>query len=102
MQVEGEDADEEGTVNAKMAYAIINQEPKGHGNMFNIDRHTGKLYVKEPTLDREVSGRCIRLTMPSKKTLHFLLQSWALLKVAMSKIEPLPVSAGDLQKLKTQ
>ncbi|CAL8347463.1 unnamed protein product [Gadus morhua 'NCC'] len=53
MQVEGEDADEEGTVNAKMAYAIINQEPKGHGNMFNIDRHTGKLYVKEPTLDRE-------------------------------------------------
>ena len=63
MQIEGEDADEDGTENAKMAYRIIKQEPKGHGDMFTLDRHTGKLYVKQPTLDREVSGRCISLTM---------------------------------------
>lgn len=28
------------------------QEPEGTGHVFKIDEKTGKLYVKEPTLDR--------------------------------------------------
>ena len=67
MQIEGEDADEKGTIAAKMAYRIIKQVPNDHGDMFTLDKHTGKLYVKQPTLDREVSGGCISLTMLSKK-----------------------------------
>lgn len=54
MQIEGKDKDEPGTINAKIAYSIISQEPKGSGHMFTIDEKTGKLYVKQQTLDREV------------------------------------------------
>lgn len=53
MQVQGIDDDQEGTINAEIAYTIINQEPSGNGSMFSIDKKTGKLYVNEPTLDRE-------------------------------------------------
>ncbi|KAK2815966.1 hypothetical protein Q5P01_026433 [Channa striata] len=53
MQITGKDDDEAGTVNAEITYSIVSQEPKGAGHMFTIDEKTGKLYVKEPTLDRE-------------------------------------------------
>ncbi|MEQ2271592.1 hypothetical protein XENORESO_006419, partial [Xenotaenia resolanae] len=53
MQIEGKDDDQAGTINAEIVYSIVSQEPAGRGHMFTIDRKTGKLYVKEPTLDRE-------------------------------------------------
>lgn len=54
MQLVGKDDDQPGTINAEIYYSIISQEPKGAGHMFSIDPKTGKLFVKEPTLDREV------------------------------------------------
>lgn len=54
MQIEGKDDDQAGTINAQISYSIISQEPKGKGPMFTIDSKTGKLYVNDPTLDREV------------------------------------------------
>ncbi|XP_044055451.1 uncharacterized protein LOC122877664 isoform X2 [Siniperca chuatsi] len=53
MQIEGKDDDQADTINAKISYSIISQEPEGTGHMFTIDEKTGKLYVKESTLDRE-------------------------------------------------
>lgn len=53
MQIEGKDDDAEGSPNAEIAYRIVSQEPQGTGSMFRVDKATGKLYVKEPTLDRE-------------------------------------------------
>uniref|UniRef100_A0A667WU57 Si:ch73-74h11.1 n=1 Tax=Myripristis murdjan TaxID=586833 RepID=A0A667WU57_9TELE len=47
------DDDQAGTINSDIAYTIISQEPAGTGHMFRIEKKTGKLYVKEPTLDRE-------------------------------------------------
>lgn len=55
MQIKGKDDDQAGTINAEISYSIISQEPEGTNHMFTIDEKTGKLYVKEPTLDREVS-----------------------------------------------
>uniref|UniRef100_A0A3Q0QS60 Si:ch73-74h11.1 n=1 Tax=Amphilophus citrinellus TaxID=61819 RepID=A0A3Q0QS60_AMPCI len=55
MQLKGEDKDQAGTKNAQISYKIASQEPEGTGHMFNLDESTGKLYVKKPTLDREVS-----------------------------------------------
>lgn len=60
MQIQADDDDEKGTINAEIVYAIVKQEPPGTGEMFTIDKKTGKLFVKKPT-DREVRGRCIRL-----------------------------------------
>ncbi|XP_060773606.1 desmoglein-2.1-like isoform X5 [Neoarius graeffei] len=54
MQVTAEDADQQGTPNSKIAYSILKQIPEQSGNMFTIDRETGKISVKEHTLDREV------------------------------------------------
>lgn len=53
MQIDGKDNDEEGTINSQISYRIVSQEPEGT-HMFSIDETTGKLYVKEDTLDREV------------------------------------------------
>ncbi|KAM4574195.1 desmoglein-2-like protein isoform 2-T2 [Fundulus diaphanus] len=53
MQIEGKDDDQAETINSEIAYSIVSQEPAGKGHMFTIDKKTGKLYVKEPTLDRE-------------------------------------------------
>lgn len=53
MQIEGKDNDQQGTINSQIAYSIVSQEPEGT-HMFRIDETTGKLYVQEPTLDREV------------------------------------------------
>uniref|UniRef100_H3CYP7 Si:ch73-74h11.1 n=1 Tax=Tetraodon nigroviridis TaxID=99883 RepID=H3CYP7_TETNG len=53
MQIEGKDDDQPGTINSTISYSIISQEPEGLSHMFRIDEQTGKLYVKEPALDRE-------------------------------------------------
>uniref|UniRef100_A0A3Q4G8P9 Si:ch73-74h11.1 n=1 Tax=Neolamprologus brichardi TaxID=32507 RepID=A0A3Q4G8P9_NEOBR len=53
MQLEGKDKDQAGTINAEISYSIVSQKPEGTGHMFHLDEKTGKLYVKEPTLDRE-------------------------------------------------
>lgn len=53
MQIEGKDKDQQGTINSQIAYSIVSQEPEGT-HMFWINETSGKLYVKEPTLDREV------------------------------------------------
>lgn len=66
MQIEATDDDEAG-INSEIVYSIISQEPAGAGHMFRIDEKTGKLYVKEPTLNREV-----RL-LHAKVALHMLL-----------------------------
>ncbi|XP_062411298.1 desmoglein-2.1-like [Sardina pilchardus] len=55
MNVTAHDEDQKGTVNAKIAYSILKQEPAGSGMLFSIDRDTGQVSVKEPTLDRETS-----------------------------------------------
>ncbi|KAF5900439.1 desmoglein-2-like, partial [Clarias magur] len=54
MQIIADDADAQGTPNAKIAYSILKQIPEASGRMFTIDRDTGKIYVKEHSLDREV------------------------------------------------
>lgn len=54
MQIEGRDDDQPGSINSQISYSIVSQEPQGVGHMFRLDEKTGKLYVKEPTLDREV------------------------------------------------
>ncbi|KAJ8279867.1 hypothetical protein COCON_G00069330 [Conger conger] len=48
------DGDEEGTINAKIAYAIVKQDPEEDGMKFYIAKNSGKIFVKEQTLDREV------------------------------------------------
>uniref|UniRef100_A0A665U6I7 Si:ch73-74h11.1 n=1 Tax=Echeneis naucrates TaxID=173247 RepID=A0A665U6I7_ECHNA len=49
----GRDNDQAGTINSQISYSIVSQEPEGTGPMFSIDEKTGKMYVKEATLDRE-------------------------------------------------
>uniref|UniRef100_A0A3Q3GU10 Si:ch73-74h11.1 n=1 Tax=Labrus bergylta TaxID=56723 RepID=A0A3Q3GU10_9LABR len=53
MQISAKDKDQAGTINSNISYSIVSQEPAGTGHMFYIDKYSGKLYVKEPTLDRE-------------------------------------------------
>ena len=54
MNVVAQDKDLPGSINAEIAYTIVSQTPKGKEMMFEIERKTGKLFVKEPSLDREV------------------------------------------------
>lgn len=69
MQVTAEDADQQGTPNSKIAYSILKQIPEQSGNMFTIDRETGKISVKEHTLDREVCG--VKIFFFSLPPTHF-------------------------------
>lgn len=62
MQIEGRDDDQPGTINSEISYRIVRQEPTGIGHMFRIDAKTGKLFVKESTLDREVTHMFIHIT----------------------------------------
>lgn len=54
MHITATDADEPGTINSKIAYSIVKQTPADSKYMFSIDKETGKVYVKETNLDREV------------------------------------------------
>ncbi len=55
MRIKATDADEPDTLNSKIAYSILRQTPAEPGQMFSIDKTTGIVYVKEKTLDREVT-----------------------------------------------
>lgn len=52
--VNATDADKPNTYNSKISYSIVKQEPSDGDALFYIDRHTGSLYVRDNTLDREV------------------------------------------------
>lgn len=56
MQIKATDADEPDTLNSKIAYSILRQTPAESGHLFSIDKTTGIIYVKEKTLDREVTN----------------------------------------------
>lgn len=56
MQIKATDADEPDTLNSKIAYSILRQTPSESGHLFSIDKTTGIIYVKEKTLDREVTN----------------------------------------------
>lgn len=71
MQIDGKDDDQPGTINAEISYSIISQEPEGTGQMFTLDKKTGKLYVKEPTLDREVSVLQMLLCLLQQQKIFF-------------------------------
>ncbi|XP_029988608.1 desmoglein-2-like [Sphaeramia orbicularis] len=47
------DLDKANTSYSKISYSIMKQEPADGQNHFRIDRHTGSIYVKDDTLDRE-------------------------------------------------
>ena len=53
-QVNATDRDKPGTAHTKIAYTLEQQEPSDGATFFYIDRRTGRIYVKEPSLDREV------------------------------------------------
>lgn len=53
MKVIATDADEPGNENSQIAYSIITQNPPD--DMFYMDRN-GTIFVKKPTLDREVQN----------------------------------------------
>ncbi|CAL9695833.1 unnamed protein product [Knipowitschia caucasica] len=53
MTIQGKDDDDPNTINSKLHYSIVSQEPAGE-HMFTIDANTGELKVKERTLDREM------------------------------------------------
>lgn len=52
--VNATDADKPNTSNSKISYSIMKQEPSDGDTLFYIDRHTGSVYVRDNTLDREV------------------------------------------------
>ncbi|KAL4630981.1 desmoglein-2-like, partial [Arapaima gigas] len=56
LQVNATDADEPGTPHTQIAYRIVKQEPPDTSLMFHLEEETGRLYVKEPSLDREKHG----------------------------------------------
>uniref|UniRef100_A0A8C6UWC5 Desmoglein 2 n=1 Tax=Neogobius melanostomus TaxID=47308 RepID=A0A8C6UWC5_9GOBI len=54
MTLRGTDADQEGTINSRLHYTIISQEPKTDPPMFVLDAKTGEVKVRETDeLDRE-------------------------------------------------
>ncbi|XP_030069637.1 desmoglein-4 [Microcaecilia unicolor] len=52
MQINATDADEQGTLNSKIAYKIISQTP-GAPQMFIVNQHSGAVYTISSYLDRE-------------------------------------------------
>lgn len=82
MQITAKDKDDPTTPNAEIAYSIISQEPALDRHMFRIGKKTGKLYVKEPNLDREV-----KISAPRH---HIELQ----FTVPLAQISSIPLSLG--------
>ncbi|XP_056301486.1 desmoglein-2.1 isoform X2 [Danio aesculapii] len=52
-QVVATDADEPNTLHTKIAFSIINQEPKNNNHFFVVDKDSGIISLKNPALDRE-------------------------------------------------
>lgn len=54
MKIVATDADEPNTLNSKISYRIVSQEP-ANSPMFYLNKDTGEIYTSSFTLDREVS-----------------------------------------------
>lgn len=53
MKVNATDADEPNSINSKISYKIVSQEP-AYPAMFYMNKDTGEIYTVTNTLDREV------------------------------------------------
>lgn len=54
MKISATDADEPNTLNSKISYRIVSQEP-AYPPVFYLNKDTGEIYTTSFTLDREVS-----------------------------------------------
>ncbi|XP_034035096.1 desmoglein-2-like [Thalassophryne amazonica] len=52
--VNASDADKPNSINSRISYSIVKQEPDDALHLFYIHKDSGSIYVKETTLDREV------------------------------------------------
>lgn len=53
MKINATDADEPNSMNSKISYKIVSQEPP-YPAMFYLNKDTGEIYTVSSTLDREV------------------------------------------------
>lgn len=53
MKINATDADEPNSMNSKISYKIVSQEP-AYTTMFYLNKDTGEIYTVSNTLDREV------------------------------------------------
>lgn len=85
------DQDDPHTSNAIIRYRITAQRPQTSGGMFDIDPVSGRIGVKAPGLDREVTAMCTCGPSPS---------SASLLTLCVPQTQPeykLVVEAADLE-----
>lgn len=54
MKITATDADEPNTLNSKISYRIVSQEPP-YPPVFYLNKDTGEVYTTSITLDREVN-----------------------------------------------
>lgn len=54
MKITATDADEPNTLNSKISYRIVSQEPAS-SPVFYLNKDTGEIYTTSITLDREVN-----------------------------------------------
>ena len=54
MKITATDADEPNTLNSKISYRIVSQEP-ANSPVFFLNKDTGEIYTTSITLDREVN-----------------------------------------------
>lgn len=54
MKITATDADDPETLNSKVSYRIVSQEP-ANTPVFYLNKDTGEIYTTSFTLDREVS-----------------------------------------------
>ena len=71
-KVTATDADEANSLHSKISYSITKQEPTDGAMLFSIDRNTGLISVKNPSIDREVGGSWNRSTRPTSSQSLFL------------------------------
>jgi hypothetical protein len=55
MKITATDADEPNTMNSKISYRIVSQEP-ANPPVFYLNKDTGEIYTTSITLDREVKS----------------------------------------------
>ncbi|CAG11381.1 unnamed protein product, partial [Tetraodon nigroviridis] len=91
IKVTAVDQDDPHTTNAIIRYRITAQRPQTSGGMFDIDPVSGRIGVKAPGLDREVTAMCTCGPSPS---------SASLLTLCVPQTQPeykLVVEAADLE-----